>query len=52
MNEAGFDCILFEMDLSSRDSIINNINESLKYDEIGMFINTAGVSPSQAYIRI
>jgi NAD(P)-dependent dehydrogenase (short-subunit alcohol dehydrogenase family) len=48
MNEAGFDVIPMEMDLSSRDSVKELIAEAMKYGEISMLINSAGVSPSQA----
>lgn len=51
MNEAGFDCVPMETDLSSRDSIMNLIAEAQKYGEISMLVNAAGVSPSQAPIE-
>ena len=51
MNEAGFDVIPFEMDLSSRDSILSIIAEAQKYGEIKYLVNAAGVSPSQAPIE-
>ena len=51
MNEAGFDCIPFEMDLSDRKSIKGMIEEAQKYGEISMLVNGAGVSPSQAPIE-
>lgn len=51
MNKAGFDCVAVEMDLSSRESIRNIIAEALKYGEIAMLVNAAGVSPSQAPIE-
>ncbi|TGE30966.1 SDR family oxidoreductase [Desulfosporosinus sp. Sb-LF] len=51
MNEAGFDVVPMEMDLSSRDSIRCLIAEAQKYGEISMFVNAAGVSPSQAPIE-
>lgn len=51
MNDAGFDVVPMEMDLSSRDSIINLITEAKKYGEISMLVNAAGVSPSQAPIE-
>ncbi len=50
MNEAGFDVVPVEMDLSSRASILALIAEGQKYGEIKMLINAAGVSPSQAPI--
>lgn len=51
MNDAGYDCVPFEMDLSSRESILKIIDEAKKYGEIAMLINGAGVSPSQAPIE-
>lgn len=51
MNEAGFDGVPLEMDLSSRSSIQSFIAEAQKYGEITMLINAAGVSPSQASIE-
>ncbi|AET67454.1 dehydrogenase of unknown specificity, short-chain alcohol dehydrogenase like protein [Desulfosporosinus orientis DSM 765] len=51
MNDAGFDVIPMEMDLSSRDSIRSLIAEAHKYGEISMLVNAAGVSPSQAPIE-
>lgn len=51
MNEAGFDAVSMEMDLSSRASIKNLIAEAQKYGDIKMLINAAGVSPSQAPIE-
>ena len=51
MNEAGYDVILFEMDLSSRESILAIIAEAQKYGEINYMVNGAGVSPSQAPIE-
>ena len=51
MNEAGFDTVPVEMDLSSRESIQNIISQARKYGEISMLVNAAGVSPSQAPIE-
>lgn len=51
MNDAGFDTVPAEMDLSSRESILNLITEAQKYGDIAMLINAAGVSPSQAPIE-
>ena len=51
MNEAGFDAVLVEMDLSSRSSILALIAEAQKYGEISMLVNAAGISPSQAHIE-
>lgn len=51
MNEAGFDAVFVECDLSSRESILNLIAEAQKYGEISNLINAAGVSPSQAPIE-
>lgn len=51
MNDAGFDTVSLEMDLSSRGSILNMIEEAKKYGEISMLVNAAGVSPSQAPVE-
>lgn len=51
MTEAGYDVEIFECDISSRESILNLINEAQKFGEISYFINAAGVSPSQAPIE-
>lgn len=51
MNNAGFDAVPVEMDLSSRESILSLIAEARKYGEISMLVNAAGVSPSQASIE-
>ncbi|MDE6847639.1 MAG: SDR family oxidoreductase [Lachnospiraceae bacterium] len=51
MNNAGFDAEAMEMDLSSRESILNLIAKAKEYGEISMLVNAAGVSPSQAPIE-
>lgn len=51
MNNAGFDAVPVEMDLSSRQSILNLIDQALQYGEIKYLVNAAGVSPSQASIE-
>lgn len=51
MEEAGFDVVPFEVDISSRESVIQLIKAAQKEGEIAMFINAAGVSPSQAPIE-
>lgn len=51
MNDAGYDVVPFEMDLSSRESILAIIAEAQKYGEIRYLVNGAGVSPSQAPIE-
>ena len=51
MNEAGFDVVPVETDISSRESILSLIGEGQKYGDIAMLINAAGVSPSQAPIE-
>ena len=51
MNNAGFDVEPVEMDLSSRESILQLIDKALSYGEIKMLINAAGVSPSQAPVE-
>lgn len=51
MNKAGFDAVPVEMDISSRESIINLIREAQEYGDISMLVNAAGVSPSQAPVE-
>lgn len=51
MNAAGYDVLPYKMDISSRESILLMIEEALKYGDISMLINGAGVSPSQASIE-
>lgn len=51
LNDAGFDAVAIQMDLSSRDSIKNLIGEAQRYGEITMLVNAAGVSPSQAPVE-
>ena len=51
MNDAGFDAEPFEMDLSSRKSILAMIAKGQEYGEIKYLVNGAGVSPSQAPIE-
>lgn len=51
MVNAGFDAVAMEMNLSSRDSILELIAEAQKYGAISMLVNAAGVSPSQASVE-
>lgn len=51
MNDAGFDVYAMEVDLSSRESILNVIAKAKEYGDITMLVNAAGVSPSQASIE-
>ena len=51
MNDAGFDVVPVEMDLSDRKSILEIIAETQKYGPITKLVNGAGVSPSQAPIE-
>lgn len=51
MNNSGFDVEPIEMDISSRESILNLISQAKKYGDITMLVNAAGVSPSQASIE-
>ena len=51
MNNAGFDVEAIEVDISSRKSILKLISEAKKHGDITMFVNAAGVSPSQASIE-
>lgn len=48
LTEAGFDAVALEMDLSSRDSIQSFLAAAQTYGEIGLLVNAAGVSSSQA----
>lgn len=51
LNNAGFDALPFEIDLSSRTSILHLISKAQELGEIAMLVNAAGVSPSQASIE-
>lgn len=51
MNHAGFDAEPFEMDLSSRKSILAMIAKAKECGEIKYLVNGAGVSPSQATVE-
>lgn len=52
MNDAVYDVEPIEIDLSSRESILNMIQIAKSYGDISMLINGAGVSPSQAPIEM
>ncbi len=52
MNEAGFDVVPMETDLSDRGSIRALIAEGQKHGDIKMLVNAAGVSPSQAPVEM
>lgn len=51
MNNAGYDVTSFEMDLSSRASILAIIAKAQEYGKIKYLVNAAGVSPSQAPVE-
>lgn len=51
MNDAGFDAVAVEMDLSSQSSILSLIEKAQTFGEIAMLVNAAGVSPSQASVE-
>ena len=51
MNDAGYDVVPYEMDLSQRESILAIIDEAQKYGEIKYLVNGAGVSPSQTPVE-
>lgn len=51
MNQAGFDTLPVETDISSRQSILDIIGTAQQYGEISMLVNAAGVSPSQASVE-
>lgn len=51
LTEAGFDVVPFKTDISSKKSVLELVEAAQKEGEISMFINAAGVSPSQASIE-
>ncbi len=51
LNNAGFDAVPMEMDLSSRDSVKAFTAKGQEYGTVKMLVNAAGVSPSQASIE-
>ena len=51
MSEAGYDVIPLKVDISSKPSIQELIKAAKQEGEIALFINAAGVSPSQANIE-
>ena len=51
MNEAGFDVVPVQMDLSDKTSILKFVETGQTYGEVAMLINAAGVSPSQASVE-
>lgn len=51
LNQAGFDAQAMEMDLASRASIQAIIRRAMDLGDIGLLVNAAGVSPSQAPIE-
>lgn len=46
--EAGFDAVPFKADISDRSSVLELIAAAQKEGEIAMFVNAAGLSPSQS----
>lgn len=51
MNDAGFDTLTVETDISSRKSILSLIETAKENGNITMLVNAAGVSPSQASVE-
>ena len=51
MNEAGFDCMPIQTDISSRYSILSLIEKACALGPVTRFVNAAGVSPSQASVE-
>lgn len=51
LQEAGFDAVPFKTDISSRTSVLELIEAAQKEGEISMFINAAGLSPSQSTVE-
>ncbi|MBQ3424722.1 MAG: SDR family oxidoreductase [Oscillospiraceae bacterium] len=51
LTNAGFDAVVIEMDMASRESIVNAVKTAQEYGPIKMLVNAAGVSPSQTSIE-
>ena len=51
LTNAGFDAVVIEMDMASRESIVSAVQKAQEYGPIKMLVNAAGVSPSQASIE-
>lgn len=51
LNNAGFDAAATQMDLGKRESIVAAIAMAQEFGPVTMFVNAAGVSPSQASIE-
>lgn len=51
LTNAGFDAVAIQMDMASRESIVNAVSKAQEYGPIKMLVNAAGVSPSQATIE-
>ena len=51
LTNAGFDAVVIEMDMGSRESIVNAVKTAQEYGPVKMLVNAAGVSPSQATIE-
>ena len=51
LNEAGFDAVAVETDISSRQSILALLDTAQSCGEVSMLVNAAGVSPRQASIE-
>jgi NAD(P)-dependent dehydrogenase (short-subunit alcohol dehydrogenase family) len=51
LTEAGFEAVPLKIDISSSESVDHLVNEAKDAGEISLFINAAGVSPSQASIE-
>lgn len=51
LEEAGFEVSPLKVDISSKDSVGYLLDEAQKAGEISMFVNAAGLSPSQASIE-
>lgn len=51
LENAGFETSTVEVDISSRESILNLIEHAKKFGEVKNFVNAAGVSPSQASVE-
>ena len=52
LENAGFETSTVEVDISSRESILNLVEHSQKFGAVKNLINAAGVSPSQAPVEL
>lgn len=51
LTNAGFDAVVIQMDMASRESIVSAVQQAQEFGPIKMLVNAAGVSPSQASVE-